>query len=155
MTIECPSCGTEVPEYAKVCKACFHPFREAPSGAKRLLPHLLLLLGTVASMVVIAIATLLWIVNQPRDQQVFVDESAHSVTWTRTYSTGNVSERLLFDDIARVEHVKHSEASYEVAVVSHDGTRHVIQSGGGSLVGEAEKYARMMDRDVMHLDLSD
>lgn len=147
---ECPSCHTEVPTSAKRCKECFHDFDEVPVGRSWAGPVALLV--SLAGMVMVALLTLVWIVMQPQDQHTFVDQGTQSIVWTRTYVTGTTTDRLDFKDVARLEYVQYASGTYEIAAVTVNGDRKVIQDGESPLKGDAEKYAKLMDKQLTEID---
>lgn len=147
---DCPSCGEEVPASAKRCKTCFHDFDEAPKGSGYAGP--IALLVSFAGMVVVALITLLWIVSQPQEQKILVDQGSQSIIWTATYVDGPRTDRLAFKDIARVEYVSHTSGGYEIAAVTVSGDRKVIQESTSPINGEAKKYAEMIGRELTEID---
>ena len=149
-TKTCPSCGTEVPVVASRCKTCFHDFDEPAKSTNWAGP--IALLVSLAAMMVVAVVTLLWIVSQPQEQKILVDEGSQSIIWTATYVTGPSTDRLEFKDISRLEYVAHASGGYEIAAVTHDGGRKIIQESTSPINGEAKKYAAMMDRPLQEID---
>lgn len=147
---DCPSCGAEVPESAKRCKSCFHDFDEAPKSTNWAGPVALLV--SLAGMVVVAALTLFWIVSQPQEQKILVDEGSQSIIWTATYVDGPRTDRLEFKDIARVEYVSHASGGYEIAAVTVTGDRKVIQESSSPIKGDAKKYAEIIERPLTEID---
>lgn len=148
----CPSCGAEVPKVAKRCKDCFHDFVEKPGGASMLWAGPIALLTALAGMVVVANITLLWIVSRPQDQHIQVDQDSRSIVWTRTYVTGTTSDRMLFDEILKIEYVLHSSGGYEIAAVDKQGNRKIVQASDSPLAGEAQTYARVIGKELVTID---
>ncbi|MCO4744376.1 MAG: hypothetical protein KC912_06280 [Proteobacteria bacterium] len=148
-TKTCPSCQAEVPLAAARCKECFHDFNEiAPKKAGPLV-----LLGALAAMAVIGATTFYVISLRPLDERILVDEQTQSVVWTTTYRSGPQTVRLKWTDIIKLEHVTSSSGTHEIVAVSIEGERHVIEeSEQGSLRGNAEHYARMMDKPLDLID---
>ncbi|MEZ4321354.1 MAG: hypothetical protein R3F61_28025 [Myxococcota bacterium] len=147
---DCPSCGAEVPTSAKRCKECFHDF-DAPAKTASWAGPIALLVA-LAGMVLVALLTLLWIVMQPQDQHILVDQDSKSIVWTRTYVTGTTTDRVEFKDVARVEYVMHTSGGYEIVAVTSDGTRKSIQESESPLRGEATKYAQLMEMELTIVD---
>jgi hypothetical protein len=151
-TKTCPSCGSEVPESATRCKQCFHDFTAVPErAAKRTGP--LAVLASVAAMAVVGSVILFYVVSRPVEERVLVDEDTRSVVWTRKFRNTIETDRLMFDEIAKLEYVRTSDGGFEVAAVATDGTRHVIlQDEERDLRGEATAYARLMDKPLSEVD---
>lgn len=148
----CPSCGSEVPEAATRCKQCFHDFSEPPSErAKRTGP--LAVLASVAAMTVVGALILLFVVGRPVEERVLVDEDTRSVVWTRKFRNTIETDRLMFDEIAKLEYVHTADGGFEIAAVATDGSRHVIQEDREKdLRSEATAYARLMDKPLAEVD---
>lgn len=148
---DCPSCGEEVPASAKRCKSCFHDFDDdAPKKTNWAGPMALLV--SAAAMVLVALLTLGWIVTRPQEQRVLVDEGSQSIIWTATYVTGPTTDRLDFSDVSRVEYVAWASGGYEIAAVTNDGGRKIIQESSSPIAGEAKKYAEIMERPLQEID---
>ena len=146
----CPSCGAEAPKSARRCKDCFHDFVDKPKGMNWAGP--IALLTALAGMVIVANLTLLWIVTRPQEQHIQVDQDSRSIVWTRTYVTGPESDRMLFDDVLKLEYVMHASGGYEIAAVDKQGDRKVIQSADSPLAGEAQTYARVIGKELITVD---
>jgi hypothetical protein len=147
---DCPSCGAEVPQSAKRCKHCFHDFDEAPKGTNWAGP--IALLVSFAAMIVVALLVLFWIVSQPQEQKILVDQGSQSIIWTATYVDGPRTNRLPFSEIARVEYVSHASGGYEIAAVTTSGERKVIQESSTPINGEAKKYAELIGQELTEID---
>ena len=148
-TKTCPSCQAEVPSAAGRCKECFHDFTEVQTTKS----GPMVLLAALAAMAVIGGGAAYMIAQKPLDQRILVDEETQSVVWTTTYRSGPETIRVKWADILKLEHVTSSAGTHEIVAVSLGGDRHVIESSDeGSLRGNAEHYAKMMDKP---LDLVD
>ncbi len=147
---DCPSCGGEAPLSARRCKSCFHDFDASPPSKSWAGP--IALLVSLAGMVVVVVVALLWIVSRPQEQRILVDQGSRSIVWTATYVSGTTTDRLAFDEIQRLEYVAHATGGYEIAAVTHDGRRKIIQEGPSPLRGEARKYAELMERPLQEID---
>jgi len=148
----CPSCGSDVPEAATRCKQCFHDFTEpAVKQSKRVGP--VAVLASFAAMAVVGSLLLFYVVSRPVEERVLVDEDTRSVVWTRKFRTTVETDRLMFDEIAKLEYVRTSDGGFEIVAVATDGTRHVIQQDEEhDLRGEANAYARLMDKPLAEVD---
>jgi len=147
---DCPSCGADVPTSAKRCKECFHDFDEPVKKASWAGPIALLM--ALAGMVVVALITLGWIVMQPQDQHILVDQDSESIVWTRTYVTGTTTDRVPFTDVRSLEYIMHTSGGYEITAVTADGSRKIIQESVSPLRGEANKYAQLMKMELSVID---
>ncbi len=148
----CPSCGSEAPESATRCKQCFHDFSEPPAQrAKRAGP--LAVLASVAAMAVVGALILMFVVSRPVEERVLVDQDTRSVVWTRKFRNTVETDRLMFDEIAKLEYVRTSDGGFEIAAVATDGSRHIIQQDAEQdLRGEATQYARLMKKPLAEVD---
>ena len=150
-TKACPNCSADVPTVAKRCKDCFHDFQvDRPKTPRWAAP--MALLTAVAGMVAVALMTLGWIVSQPQDQHIQVDQDSNTITWTRTYVSGTKTEQLKFKDIQRIEYTLHATGGSEVVAVTNDGSRRLIQESSAALQSEAETYAEIVGRDLVTVD---
>jgi hypothetical protein len=148
----CPSCGSEVPEAATRCKQCFHDFSEVPARRARKTGPLAVL-ASVAAMAIVGSLVLFFVVNRPIEERVLVDEDTRSVVWTRKFRNTIETDRLMFDEITKLEYVRTSDGGFEVAAIDTEGTRHVIQeSPEQDLRSEATAYARLMDKPLDEID---
>jgi hypothetical protein len=144
----CPSCNEDVPVAAPRCKHCFHDFTEAPQKKGR---GLVGFLGMLAAMAVLAAGTF-WFVNERAGQEMIViDEETSSIVFTTKYSDRTETDRVNFDEVTSVELVMGgSEATWEVAILTLDGERHVVNlSDDKSLHGYAEHIAAVMDKPLV------
>lgn len=153
-TKDCPSCGAEVPAQAPRCKHCFHDFTEAPkkSGMSGLVGFLLML----AAMAIIGTATF-WFVGQRQAQErIVVDEETQSIVFTTKYADRTETDRVKFDDVAKVEVIMGgSNATWEVVVVTVDDQRRTINlSKDKSLKGYAEHVSAVMDKPLVEKSLA-
>lgn len=149
-TKDCPSCGADVPSSATRCKECFHDFSEQPRGMSWTGP--LMLLGSVAAMAVVGTITLGVIVSQPVEERILVDEDTRSVVWTRKFRTGLETDRLMFEDVIKLEYVIKSNGTFEVRAVTVDGDRKIIHEDRRPLKSEATRYAQLMDKPLEEVD---
>lgn len=146
---ECPSCGAQVPASATRCKECFHDLEADKSSVPWMGP--LIVLGSVASMAVAA-ATVLWYVNaQPIEVRTIVDEETRSVVWTTKYRSSIETDRVMFDQVAKVEHTG-TGGTFQVVAVTTDGQRKVISEADHNLDSEGRKYAEMMAKPYEDID---
>ncbi len=149
-TKECPSCGAEVPSAATRCKECFHDFSEDKAkGVNWLGP--LFVLGTVAAMAVVGAVVLAFVFMQPVEQRVLVDEDTRSVVWTTRYRTGTTTDRLMFDQVASVEHTAHNGV-FTITAITVTGDRKVITEAEAPLDMQARLYAKMMEKPMIEPD---
>jgi transposase-like protein len=147
----CPSCGSEVPESANRCKQCFHDFTvETETRSKRVGP--LAVLASFAAMAIAGTLILLYIVSRPVEERILVDEDTQSVVWTRKFRNSIETERLRFDEIAKLEYVRTATGRFEIVAVDHEGGRHVIQEDEQDLRGEAGQYAKLMGKPLAEVD---
>ncbi len=149
-TKECPSCGADVPVSATRCKECFHDFSEQPRRMSWAGP--IMLLASVAAMAVVGTITLAVIVSQPVEERILVDEDTRSVVWTRKFRTGVETDRLMFDDVIKLEYVIKANGNFEVVAVSVDGDRKVIQEDRRPLKSEATRYSQLMEKPLEEVD---
>ena len=146
---ECPSCGAMVPKSADRCKECFHDFNEAPARSNG---GPIFLLASVAAMAVVAAGVLWYITSNPIEEKILVDEETHSVVWTRSYRNGVETDRLPWEDIAKLEYVIRASGGYEITAVTTDGDRRTIQESPNPLKIEADHYAQMMEKPLDIVD---
>ncbi len=145
----CPSCGADVPSSAARCKECFHDFNEVKP--RRTGP--IALLAAFAAMAVVGAVTFWVISGRPVDRRILVDEATHSIIFTTQYRDGPETERLMWDDIGKLEHVSENNGTFEIAAIKLDGTRMVIhESNDKSLEKQAEVYAKMMEKPLTLVD---
>lgn len=149
----CPSCGTEVPESAARCKDCFHDFSENSGKAKWWIGPLLLL-GTLATMAAMGAGVFAYLAGQPvSPPRIVVNEETSSVEFVTQYRTGPKTDRVRFDEIAKLEYVLTATGKHQVVAVTLDAERVVIQeTSGESLSSQAEHYARLMEKPLERLD---
>lgn len=150
-TKTCPSCGTEVPVVASRCKTCFHDFNEAPprrSGGP------MALLAAFAAMAVVGGAALYWVSVQPTDQRILVDGPSRSVQWVKQFSDGRLeTDRVSFDDIAKLEYVITTTGEHEIVAITLEGDRKVIEHDADqALQLRAKTYAELMDKPLATVD---
>lgn len=148
---DCPSCGAVVPASAHRCKECFHDFSEEELPAtSRSGP--LLVLATLAAMATAGAGTLWYIVSQPIEEKISVQEETQSVVKVRKFRNRVESEQIRFADIVKLEYVLSTGGSHEVVAVTVQGDREVIHSGKSSLRSEASRYAQLMDKPLEEID---
>jgi hypothetical protein len=150
-TKECPSCGAEVPTSASRCKECFHDFTEVPAR-RGLLAGPLILLASFAMMAVVGALTLFIIASRPVEERILVDEDTRSVVWTRKYRTGVETDRLMWDQILKLEYVIKASGGFEIVAIEVDGSRHVIHEDLRPLKSEATHYAKVMEKPLEEVD---
>lgn len=150
-TKECPSCGAEVPASATRCKECFHDFSETPNRSMMLLGPLIAL-ATLAGMAVFGAGCLISIFYyQPVEQHTLVDESTRSIVWTTKYRTGVTTDRLMFDQVVKLEHIGEGK-TFQVVAITTNGDRKVVIESEAPLTSEGRSYARMMDKPFEDVD---
>ena len=146
---DCPSCGAEVPQSAARCKECFHDFNAEPpkrTGGP------IFLLAAVAAMAVVGSITLWFVVSQPVEQLIHVDQESESIVWTSRYRGGTETDRLKWLDIAKIEYVIKQSGDFDVIAVTLTGDRKVIQTDTAPLQSEASQYATLMDKPLDVVD---
>lgn len=149
-TKDCPSCGLTVPKSASRCKECFHDFDAAPKKTSWAGPIALLM--SMAAMAVVAAVTLGVIVMRPTEERILVDQDTRSVIWTTQYRTGIETERLLWDDVLKLEYVTQRSGTYAIKALTTAGDRRVIQEGPAPLKSEASQYAKLMEKELVVVD---
>ncbi|MEQ1566486.1 MAG: hypothetical protein ABMA64_12665 [Myxococcota bacterium] len=147
----CPACGADVPVGATRCKECFHDFTEAGSGRSLAWLGPLIVLGSIAAMAVSGSLILLFIWSQPIEVRALVDEETRSVVWTTKYRTGVETDRLMFDDVVKIEHVG-AGGKFQVVAITTGGDRKVITEGASPLDGDGRHYAEMMNKPFEDVD---
>ena len=150
-TKDCPSCGAVVPASASRCKDCFHDFTEDDLPARSNTGPILVL-GTLAAMAVVGAGTLWFIVSQPIEEKIHVQQETQSVVKVRKYRNRVESEQLRFDDIVKLEYVLHTGGTFEVVAVTTAGEREVIHTDKRPLRSEAARYAQLMDKPLEEID---
>lgn len=147
-TKTCPSCGEDVPVAAARCKECFHDFSSAPKRSAGPLA----LLAAVAGMAVIGAGTFWYISSQPLEEKILVDQETRSVIFTTHFRDGPKTDRLEWDNIAKLEYVTTSGGKFEIAALTLDGERVIIQQGEKPMNGTAEHYSKLMDKPLEMVD---
>ena len=112
----------------------------------------LMLLGSVAAMAVVGAITLAVIVSRPVEERILVDEDTRSVVWTRKFRTGLETDRLMFEDVLKLEYVIKANGTFEVVAVTVDGDRKVIHEDRRPLKSEATHYAKLMEKPLEEVD---
>ncbi len=150
---DCPSCGEVVPAAAARCKHCFHDFSEAPPKRSN---GLVGLLGLLALMAVIGGGTLWFVQNRQASEKIVIDEETQSVIFTKKRASGTETDRLNFDEVAKVELLMGgSNATWEVALITLNEERRVLNlSDDGSLKGYAEHVSSVMDKPLVERNLA-
>ena len=149
-TKDCPACGLTVPKSASRCKECWHDFDEPVKKGSWAGP--IALLVSFAGMAVVALLVVGFIAMQPTEERILVDQDTRSVVWTTQYRTGIETERLLWDDILKLEYVAQRTGSYAIKALTTSGDRKVIQQGPKPLRSEASQYAQLMDKELIVVD---
>jgi hypothetical protein len=150
-TKDCPSCGAEVPVGATRCKECFHDFTDDRGSGKLVWLGPLIVLGSIALMAISGSLILLFIWSQPVEIRALVDQETRSVVWTTKYRTGVETDRLMFDQVVKIEHTG-SGGTFQVVAVTVDGDRRVITEAEQPLDGDARHYAQMMEKPFEDVD---
>ncbi len=152
-TKSCPSCGSEVPAAASRCKHCFHDFSEAPakSGNAGLLGFLVMLLV----MVGIGYGVFFFVNSRAATENIVIDEESASIVFTKTFTDHIETERITFDEIAKVEYrIGGQDATFVVRVVTLDGReRNLKLSDDKQLSGYAEHVAHLMEKPMVEKKL--
>ena len=148
-TKTCPSCSIEVPIDADRCKECFHDFSEAP---KKSATGPLFLLASFAAMAVVGSLVLLYIVRQPHEQRILVDEETHQIVWTTQYREGVTTETLAWDQIGKLEYEIGRTGTNRVLAVTLDGERKVVKQSTGPLKTDADRYSQLMEKPLEVVD---
>lgn len=151
MMKECPACGAEVPTSATRCKECFHDFTEQSAKPYTMFFVPLLVLGSIATLAIVGAAIMLVMFNQPLEEHILVDEGTRSVIWTTKYWTGIETDRLMFDQIVKVEHTGRG-GTFEVVAITADGDRKVVEKGEHPLDSEGRHYAKLMEKPFEDVD---
>jgi hypothetical protein len=147
---ECPSCGAQVPATAARCKECFHEFSEGTTSARSWFGPLIVL-GSVAMIAVSATLVLMYVFAQPVEVRTIVDEETRSVVWTTKYRNSVQTDRVMFDEVAKVEHTGES-GMFQVIAVTTSGERKVISESKSNLDSEGRRFAQMMDKPYEDID---
>lgn len=148
----CPSCGTDVPSAAKRCRECFHDFTSAPKKGVGNGP--LIFLGFLAVMAVIGAATLGTITQLRLDQNIQVNQDSQYIITTTQYVSGITTDRVPFADVAAVQHVVVGNGTFELRVIKNDQSSMLISKTKKSAKGQAEQYAKIMDKPFTEIDNS-
>lgn len=151
MMKECPACGVEVPASATRCKECFHDFTEQGPRPLAMFVGPLIVLGALASLAVVGAAILLFVYSQPIEERILVDEDTRSIIWTTKYRTGVETDRIMFDQVVKVEHSGHG-GIFQVVAITTDGEHKVIQEGKQPLASEGRHYAKLMEKPFEDVD---
>lgn len=143
-TKTCPSCGTDVPSVASTCKSCFHDFNAVVE--KKTNP-LIVLLGTLVLMSVVGAAAFAHLYYYNAQENIVVDAETQSIVVTRVTASKTTSDRILFSDVVKVEHVMGGEsAMFEVIAVTNTGERVLVQQSDKPIRGHAEHIASIIDK---------
>jgi hypothetical protein len=149
-TKDCPSCGAEVPASATRCKECFHDFTsDQQKGFSFVGP--LIVLGSVAAMAIVGSIVLVLVFIQPIEQRILVDEDTRSIVWTTKRRTGIETERVMFDQVVKLEH-SGSGGTFQVIAITTDGDRKIIQEDSRPLDMEGRHYANLMEKPFEDID---
>jgi hypothetical protein len=149
-TKDCPSCGLTVPKSASRCKECWHDFDTPETTGSWAGP--IALLVSFAAMAFVGALVLGFIVMQPTEERILVDQDTRSVVWTTQYRTGIETQRLLWDDILKLEYVTQRTGTYAIKALTTKGDRMVIQEGPSPLRSEASQYAKLMEKELVVVD---
>lgn len=148
---ECPACGAEVPSSATRCKECFHDFTEQPARPLSVFIGPLIALGALAMLAIVGALVMLFVFNQPIEERVLVDEGTRSIIWTTKYWTGIETDRLMFDQVVKVEHTGRG-GTFQVIAITADGERRIVTEAEHPLDSEGRSYARLMDKPYEDVD---
>jgi hypothetical protein len=151
MTKECPACGAEVPTSATRCKECFHDFTEQGPRPINMLVGPLIVLGAIAALSVVGALILLFVFMQPIEERVLVDQDTRSIVWTTKYRTGIQTDRVMFDQVTKVEHIGHG-GTFQVIAITMDGDRKIVQEDQRPLDSEGRHYAKLMEKPFEDVD---
>ncbi|NOY26469.1 MAG: hypothetical protein GXP62_11405 [Oligoflexia bacterium] len=145
----CPSCSSDVPNAANVCKHCFRDFNEVVE--KKTNP-LIIMLGFLVAMAVVGAGAFAHLYYNNTAERTVVDAETQSIVITRTTASNTTTERVPFSDITKVEHVMGGKkAMFEVVAVTDKGERVVIQTSDAPLNGNAEHLAAVMDKPLENI----
>jgi hypothetical protein len=147
---ECPSCGAEVPGAATRCKECFHDFSEDNKRSFSFVGPLIAL-AMVAGMALVAAVVLGVMYVQPVESHTLVDESTRSIIWTTRYRTGVTTDRLMFDEVAKLEQTT-VRGNFQLVAITNGGERKVVMEGKEALDGEGRAYAHLMGKPFEDID---
>ncbi len=149
-TKDCPECGAEVPTSAQRCKECFHDFTEVK---KTSYTGPLLVLGTLAAMALMGALTFFIILQQPLDRRIQVDQETQSVVYITQYRSGPVTERLMWSDIARLEHVVHQNGKNEIYAYDLKGEQWTLHEATPEpLSSTARHYESLIGKPLVVTD---
>ncbi len=152
-TKSCPSCGSEVPAAATRCKHCFHDFAEKPvkTGSSGLVGFLALLV----IMVGVGYGVFFFVNSRAATENIVIDEESTSIVFTKTFKDRVETERITFDEVAKVEYRIGGEgATFVVRVYTLDGRERDLKlSDDKQLNGYAEHVAALMNKPMVEKKL--
>lgn len=146
-TKNCPSCGADVPAVANRCRHCFHDFTVKPTPRGRGAASIV---AVLAGMAVLSALTFWWMSQQPTDTRILVDGGSRTIQWVQQFEDGDLkTDRVAFDDVARVEYRVSGMGDSEIAVVLANGDRKVIETRRNqNLQLKAEEYAKLIGKPL-------
>ena len=148
----CPSCQTEVPALANLCKHCFHDFHLPV--VKRSSPLWTILFLAVGTAIVTAMAYG-YIQSQQHTQNISIDPETKSIVFTTTWSDHTEANRVFYKDIDRIEYVKNAHPRpFEIAIVTTDGDRYIYQQSADPLAYPAKQLGDTIGHRVETIDTS-
>ena len=147
-TKTCPSCMADVPVVASRCKHCMHDFTQKPKSSSG---GPLAFLGMLALMAMIGGGVFYYVQGRAAAEKIVIDEETSSVIITKKYADSTETDRIMFDEVAKLELVTGgSAATWEVVLITHGDERKTIRlSDDKSLKGYAEHVASVMDKPLV------
>lgn len=141
MTKNCPACGQDVPDYAKLCKHCFHDFS---NQSQRRFP-----LGLSVSLFVLSLIAMFGIEHLASSQMVKrynLFPEAQALLIASSSRAGITADRIPFSDITHLEHITGGDThQYEIVAVIKNGDRIMLQGSDDKLINQAEDMAKKTD----------
>lgn len=140
----CPQCGTEAPISAFRCKSCMYEYghKKARSWGP------ILLLGTFASMTLVAGGVFFYASSRPLEFSSVVDPETQSIRFVTTYGTGPTTENVRFDHIGKLVHEQMPNGEFEMYVVTTDGKKMLLMHDNEPMMNEVTRYGDMMKKPV-------
>lgn len=111
----------------------------------------MILLGSVAAMAVAAAGVLWYIQTQPVDIHAIVDAETRSIVWTTKYRDRIETDRVMFDEVAKIEHSAHGD-TFQIVAVTNGGERKVISERNHNLDSDGRRYAQMIGKPYEDVD---
>jgi hypothetical protein len=146
-TKTCPSCGALAPVSARRCKECFHDFSARTENRRA---WALPILAGLLVMASIAAGVVTWVTSYPADQRAIVDTDTKTVQWVRTFQDGRIeTDRVDFADVSRIQYINGGAVGFQIIAITASGEQKIIESSTRKpLMGNAERYAKMMEKPL-------